>query len=386
MKKTTAVAAFLVVLIVATATTWFFFNQINTLNQINKIQITAFSIDPEGWENPGGLLLTCSFNITLQNMGINDVKEVKLSVAMFVNGSEIDVEDNIFGSDEGWVNETFSSGEVRIFQGELQYTLHQGGAIDTIGGHPVGASYVAQVMLGSTDVLDEAKLTGLFSFELTATIILERHGGYYGAAYDSGKGEVYLTNGDFHLIYVISDRTNTVVATIPVGIMPSGIAYDSAKGRLFVTNFGSDSVSVISDSNYDVVASIPVGRQPMGIAYDSGKGEIFVANYGSDTVTVISGSNYEVFSTIPVGHQPCALAYDSASGHIFVANYNSNSISVISDNNNIVIATIPLESQPQAICYDSGKRAIFVAYSESRRVSVISVTRTHSTVKVVSMQ
>jgi len=167
MKKTTAVVTFLVVLILAVATTWFFFNHTNTLNQINKVQITAFSIDPEGWENPGGLLLACSFNITLQNMGINDVQEMKLRVAMFVNGSEIDVENNVFGYDEGWVNDTFSPGEVRIFHGELRYGLHQGGAIDTIVGHPVGASYVAQVMLGVNDVLDEAALTGLFFFETT---------------------------------------------------------------------------------------------------------------------------------------------------------------------------------------------------------------------------
>ncbi len=374
MKKRTAAAALLVALIVVSAITWFVLYQINWLNQNNKIQITAFSINSKGWENPGGMLLTCSFNITLQNIGTNDVKELKLSVNMFINNSEIDVKNNIFGFDEGWVNGTFSPGEVRIFRGELQYSLHQGEAIDTIGGHPVGASYVAQVMLGGNDVLDEAELTGLFSFELTATINLERHGGYYGVVYDSGKGEIYLTNGDFHLVYVISDSTNNVVATIPVGHTPSGIAYDSAKGRLFVTNFGSDTVSVISDSNYDVVATIPVGHQPMGVAYDSGKGEIFVANYGSDTVSVISNSNYDVVATIPVGHQPSALAYDPANGHIFVANYNSNSISVISDTNNIVIASIPLEGQPQAIGYDSGKRAIFVAYSESHRVSVISVT------------
>lgn len=377
MKKRTAVAAFLVILIVAAAVTWFFFNRIDTLDQINKVQITAFSVDSEGWENLGGLLFTCSFNITLQNMGVNDVEEVKLSVVMFVNGSEVDVEDSIFGSDEGGVDEKFSPGEVRIFQGELRYNLNQGGDINIVGGHPVGVSYVAQVMLGSAEVLDEAKLMGLFSFELTATIILERYGGYYGAAYDSGKGEVYFTNGDFHLVYVISDRTNALVATIPVGMMPSGIAYESGMGRLFVTNFGSDSVSVISDSNYEVVLSIPVGRQPMGIAYDFGKGEIFVANYGSDSVTVISGSSYEVIETIPVGHKPCALAYDSFSGYIFVANYNSNSISVISDDSNAVVASIPLESQPQAMCYDSAKRAIFVAYSESHRVSVISVAGVH---------
>ena len=281
MNKMTAAAAIFVALIVVIAAIWLVFNQMNSLSQTNKVHITAFIIDPEGWENPGGLLLTCSYNITLQNNGINEVQELRLNVKMFVNGSEIDVENNVFGVDEGSTNDTFSPGEVRILQGELQYSLHSGGAIDTVGGHPVGASYMAQVLLGNY-VLDEAKLTGLFSFELTATITLEKYGGYYGIAYDSGKGEIYLTNGDFHLVYVISDSTHDLVATIPVGTTPSGIAYDSGKGEIFVTNYGSDTVSVISNTDYTVVATIPVGRQPMGIAYDSGKGEIFVTNYGSD--------------------------------------------------------------------------------------------------------
>jgi YVTN family beta-propeller protein len=370
MKGTTATAAFLA-LIVATTATWLFLNQTNTLNQINKIQITAFSIDPKGWENHSGPLLTCSFNITLKNMGTNDVQEVKLGVKMFVNGSAIDVRSNIFSIDEGWVNVTLGSGEVRIFRGELQYSLHQGEDIDTIGGHPVGAYYVAQAMLGN-DILDEAKLTGLFSFEVTATITLERYGGYYGVAYDSGKGEIYLTNGDFHLVYVISDSTNDVVAIIPVGYTPSGIAYDSGKGEIFVTNYGSDSVSVISDSNHTVVATIPVGHQPMGIAYDSGKGEIFVTNYGSDTVSVISDSSYSVVATIPVGSQPSALAYDSIKGEIFVGHAGCSQVLVISDSTNAVVANITVENQPIRLIYDSGRGEIFVANHGSDSVSVIS--------------
>jgi hypothetical protein len=155
MNKIAAAAAFLVVVIVATATTWFFLNQTNALNQTNKVRVTAFSIDPEGWENPGGLLLTCSFNITLHNMETNDVQGLKLRVKMFVNGSEIDVRNNILGVENCLVNDTLCAGEVREFRGELLYSLHQGGAIDTIGGHPAGASYVAQVMLGK-DILDES--------------------------------------------------------------------------------------------------------------------------------------------------------------------------------------------------------------------------------------
>ncbi len=53
---------------------------------------------------------------------------------------------------------------------------------------------------------------------------------------------------------VISDITTTVVATINVGTFPWGVAYDSAKGEIFVTNASPGTVSVISDSTNTVIA------------------------------------------------------------------------------------------------------------------------------------
>ena len=97
---------------------------------------------------------------------------------------------------------------------------------------------------------------------------MEKPGGYYGVAYDSGKSEIFIANGDFDLVYVISDSTYTVVSDIPVGSKPVGIAYDSSNGELFVANYVSDLVSVISDSNNTVVANIAVGSQPIAAAYD----------------------------------------------------------------------------------------------------------------------
>ena len=40
---------------------------------------------------------------------------------------------------------------------------------------------------------------------------------------------------------------------------PHGVVYDSGKGEVFVANFNSFNVSVISDATNTVVASIPVG-------------------------------------------------------------------------------------------------------------------------------
>ena len=155
MNKRIMAALFLVAIIVVAATTWFFLNQTNNLNQTTDVRVTGFSLDPDGWENLAGLYICCFFNVTLHNVGINDVQELVLRVKMFVNGSEIDVRNNILGVENGVVNDTLCAEEVREFRGELQYSLHQGGAIDTIGGHPAGASYVAQVMLGK-DILDES--------------------------------------------------------------------------------------------------------------------------------------------------------------------------------------------------------------------------------------
>ena len=96
----------------------------------------------------------------------------------------------------------------------------------------------------------------------------------------------------FTLILFLS-AANTVRAlgvsgTITVGTGPNGVAYDSGKGEVFVTNSGAGTVSVISDRTNNVIATVPLGENPGGIAYDSGKGKIFVTNAEGNTVSVIS--------------------------------------------------------------------------------------------------
>ena len=53
-----------------------------------------------------------------------------------------------------------------------------------------------------------------------------------------------------------------VTATIPVGKAPANLAYNSAKGEIFVSNGQDNTVSVISDTTNTVIATIPVGCYP----------------------------------------------------------------------------------------------------------------------------
>jgi len=236
-------------------------------------------------------------------------------------------------------------------------------------------------------------------------------------AFDSGKGEVFVTDSVTNTVSVVSDKTNSLVATIAVGSYPDGVAYDSGMGEVFVANANSNNVSVISDSTNSVTASISLGTYvaPHGVAYDqrqakvfvssynvqtsasvvsvisdanntviattvggnagivwdSGKGEIFVADFqGGDEINAISDSNYSRVATIIVGLYPYALAYDSGKGEIFVANSGLDNITVVSDATNTVVATVPISAPPYDVAYDSGRSEIFVA--DGQNISVLS--------------
>jgi len=179
-------------------------------------------------------------------------------------------------------------------------------------------------------------------------------------AYDSAKGEVFVNHYTTDDVWVISDKSNNPIASIPVGFFPTDIVYDSGRGEIWVDN-GSYSVSIISDATNRVVGTINVGSQPWGffsnMAYDPEKGEIFLTSM--ESVIVISDSNRTQVASVPAS-APISVAYAPGRGEVYVANYNSNTTSVISDADNRIVQNIPVDF-PTAVVYDSAKDEIFVA-------------------------
>ena len=185
--------------------------------------------------------------------------------------------------------------------------------------------------------------------KVIATLPLGINPGPSELIYDSGKDEILVIYADSknlstsNFIKVISDSTNKVIATVPLNNFPSPYAaYDYGKGEIFVSNPFDDTISVISDSNYTVVATIPVGNAPVGLAYDSSTGTIFVANSADNTVSVISDSTNTVLGTVPVGNRPVQLVHDSGKGEIFIR--NSDSISVLSVSSLPFVSPLPTTS------------------------------------------
>ncbi|HEY6536210.1 MAG TPA: YncE family protein [Candidatus Nitrosocosmicus sp.] len=161
-----------------------------------------------------------------------------------------------------------------------------------------------------------------------------------------------------------------MIGTINVGSNPQGVAYNSGNGDVYVTNLSDGTVSVINSTN-KVVATINAGPQPQGVAFNSGNGDVYVTNGNFGTVSVINSTN-KVVATINVGN-PHNIAYDSGNGDVYVTNGFSNTVSVINSTNQVV-ATINVGHSPQGVAYNSDNHYVYVANSGSNTVSVIDTT------------
>jgi len=204
--------------------------------------------------------------------------------------------------------------------------------------------------------------------------------GIYQAAYDSGKGEVWVTNnGGPGNISVINTTTNTVIHVFSIpGVGPTGIAYDPAQGEMFVGNEycpPCSNVTVINDTTYGVVGVIATpGFVPFDLAYDSGKGEIFASNIGGN-VTVINATTDTVVAMVGTGIQGgWGMAYDSASGEMFLTNVNNNNVTVISDSTNTVVANISGVPGSWGASYDPATGQVFIGSDEASAITIISGT------------
>ena len=223
-----------------------------------------------------------------------------------------------------------------------------------------------------------------------------------GLAYDPAKGEVFVADFSSPAVAAISDATNAVAATVEVPGLnnpgfhlspsPQYVAYDSAKGELFVSNLYGNCITVISDATNTVVTTIDLGNDsteqrtsagyPVELAYDSPRARYSWSSRGDTTisgsydasagfVSVISDTTNTVVATIPLGDFPSAIAYDPAKGEMFVAedgaipssvsasNTAHGQISVISDTTNAVIANVTVGPFPDGIAYDPAKGEMY---------------------------
>jgi DNA-binding beta-propeller fold protein YncE len=131
----------------------------------------------------------------------------------------------------------------------------------------------------------------------------------------------------------------SLVATVPVGHMPSAVAVDRATGVAVVANSADNTITIFNPntcSSSACTTTLPVGTNPTGVAIDDLRDLALVVNQADNTLSVVDLSGVHPTQTVslpslPSGAAPVSIGVNPLTGHALVANQHTNTATVLDD-------------------------------------------------------
>ena len=243
------------------------------------------------------------------------------------------------------------------------------------------------------------------------------------AATDPLTGRVYVTDAIQHSVVVIAERTNKVVATIPVGGRTYWIATNQVTGMVYVQDWrrSSTQVAVIDGRTNTVVARIPEnGLYSLGITVNQLTNTVYVAGTSVGGVLVINGRTNKIVAIVPGtgGDQriaadpqantiyadvpeadgpgylqvingrtktvtatissagqsiyPEGIATDPLTHFVYAANFGGNDVIVIDGQTNQIVGFVPVGTNPNGVATDPSANRVYVTNLFAHSVSVLA--------------
>lgn len=186
-----------------------------------------------------------------------------------------------------------------------------------------GASNTVSVIDANTNTVSATIPVGSYPRGIKA------HGSYL---YVANYGDQNYSGGNY--ISVINSATDSVTDTIILPIGSDGPRGVNVLGdNVYVANFRSNNVSVIDTNTNTITATIPVGMGPRGILGYNGK--VYVENFDDGTISIINASQNYVEKTLDVGNSPAGIAL--VDNYIFYTRFQDGLVGLIDPVNNILI-------------------------------------------------
>ena len=197
----------------------------------------------------------------------------------------------------------------------------------------------------------------------------------------------YIPNFGSGNVSVIDTATDTVVATVAVGVGPFGIAVSADATRAYVTNSGSSSVSVIDAASNTVAATVPVSASPYGIAVNRAGTRIFVTSIAVNAMFVIDASTLDLVATIPMATHTWGIAIDPTDQLAYVGVYGdgtTSAVAVVSVATNAVVAMIPVPACALGVAANPVDSRVYATNSCGNQVWVVdTLTNSYQTAVAV---
>ena len=186
-------------------------------------------------------------------------------------------------------------------------TIPAGASPQSVIISPDGATlYVAGSGNSSNDEAGTITMISTATDGITGTISMGDGAGAAAVALSPDGGTAYVANADSNAVSVIDLTTDTVTATIPVGLFPDSLTVTPDGRAVYVANSSSGSISVIGTATDTVTATIPIAGGPAQVSNYPDGGPVFATT--GDGVSVINTEENTVTGTLASIPYAIALA------------------------------------------------------------------------------
>jgi YVTN family beta-propeller protein len=240
---------------------------------------------------------------------------------------------------------------------------------------PDGRTGYASGHSGDDDVVHVVSIAPGPTMTYGNPIVLPRGSFAAGMAMSPDGARLYVAENLANALAVIDPRTQSVLASIPVGRQPWGVAVHPMLPQVYVTNRVERTVSIIDTGNMSVIGTVPTGNGPNAVAVSPNGAKIFVANATSDDLTVFDVNHPESARQITLapfegalpGSTPNALAFSPDGSRLYVANAWDNDIAVVAPDTETVVGFVPTGWYPSGLAVSPGNRRLYVINMKGAR-------------------
>ena len=142
-----------------------------------------------------------------------------------------------------------------------------------------------------------------------------------GIAYAPSVQRVFVSDEHGGVDAVVDAKTNTLIASIPLGGGAGNTVYDPGSGHILVAVHGLNQLAVIDPASMKIVArySLPGVEDPHGITLDQARRLAFIAGEANHSLAVFDLKTMSTVAVHSVGEDPDVLAFDAGLGRLYVS-------------------------------------------------------------------
>ena len=218
-------------------------------------------------------------------------------------------------------------------------------------------------------------------------------------------GLAYVTNEDSQELSVIDTRTDSVVATIPVGTRPRGVRVSRDGKTVYVALSGSpkcpptmpdeecekltadkskDGIAVVDVATRKVRRVLPGGSDPETFDISQDGATLFVSNEDVNTASIVDISSGKVRATVPVGREPEGVRLQPDGSVVWVTGETDHNLTLLDTQTGKVVGQVGVGKRPRDLAFSPDGKLAYVTSEIDGTVWVIDVPARKAT-KVIQL-